>query len=26
VKIMERETPKRVDRYVVKAAIRKAGV
>jgi hypothetical protein len=24
VKIMERETPKRVDRYVVKAAIRKA--
>jgi hypothetical protein len=26
VAIMERETPKRVDRYVVEAAIRKAGV
>jgi hypothetical protein len=26
VEIMERETPKRVDRYVVEAAIRKSGV
>jgi hypothetical protein len=26
VEIMERETPKRVDRYVVQAAIRKSGV
>jgi hypothetical protein len=26
VQIMERETPKRVDRYVVEAAIRKSGV